>query len=252
DLLRRLLLVRMGVGSLVEDKAVQTLTVSQVRQLLRLFSLAAREIKGSVIECLPLEMAVVEWYLLQGKLPEKNGSETGGDVIKKTVVNKITSPSSSQAVSAKIEPVVSVEEKVEIIEPTKEVKVVVPLKKNDSGEKIDLAEVNQRWDEFLTQVKPMNHSLSALLKACRPQSVEGETLVLEVFYRFHKERLEVAKCRDLIEEAASTVFGLPVKIRCVLGKREVVATSSSSVKKDVVSQAEEMFGGSKDSPGVQH
>jgi len=127
-----------------------------------------------------------------------------------------------------------------------------PAPGNDSRE---LKEIQNLWPEVLSKVKPLNHSVEALLRACRPLEVNGEVLTLEVFYRFHKESLETEKCRNLIEEAAENVLGSPVKIRCILGERKENLSASPAKPKavpkerseglpaDLLSAAEEIFSG---------
>ena len=229
EALRDLLMVRVGVGDFKESQPTQALSLLEIKHLLRLFSLAAREVKGSLIEQLPLEIAVVEWFQFRGELNGSGGNQSepaekeapvkdkAGSVVKKNVASvaeKETEPANSQ------------------------IHDNGNGKTNGNGH-LTLGPIKDRWDDLLTEVKPMNHSVSALLRACRPQSFEGETLVLEVSYPFHKERLETAKCRELVETAAGTVFGTPVKIKCVLGENKTVI---DSVEEGLVSEAEKIFG----------
>jgi hypothetical protein len=58
----------------------------------------------------------------------------------------------------------------------------------------------------------------AFLKACRPLACEEGFLVLEVFYKFHKDQLETDKCRKIFEKSASEVLGSSVKIKCSLSE----------------------------------
>lgn len=90
------------------------------------------------------------------------------------------------------------------------------------------------WNEILAQIKPHNHSVEALLKGCQPRSLQNGILELEFSYPFHKERIEAASNRELVEGVASLVLGQKVKIECTLGK-------DSSV--DPVRLAKEVFGG---------
>jgi len=85
--------------------------------------------------------------------------------------------------------------------------------------KAKLAEVEAKWPEVLAVVKPLNHSVEALLRACRPIKIDGQTLTLEVFYQFHKERLETEKCRQIVEEAVTQILGVPIRLACILGEK---------------------------------
>lgn len=117
----------------------------------------------------------------------------------------------------------------------------IPTKRTTQENGQLLKEVKEHWPEILAGVKPLNHSVEALLRASRPIDLRGDTLVLEVFYEFHKERLETDKCRTVIEEVASEVISKPLKLRCVLGqKKEPV--SEEEPEENIVQVAEDIFG----------
>ena len=71
----------------------------------------------------------------------------------------------------------------------------------------------------MEKVKPLNHSIQAFLKASRPIAVEGDFLVLEVFYKFHKDQLESEKCRKIVEQVCGQIFSAPFKLKFTLGER---------------------------------
>jgi large subunit ribosomal protein L32 len=80
--------------------------------------------------------------------------------------------------------------------------------------------VEEKWGNLLMTIKPFNHSVEAFLRASRPKSIKGKTLLLEVFYPFHKDRLEEAKNRKIVEECMTKVFGIDLCFECVLGKNK--------------------------------
>jgi len=92
-----------------------------------------------------------------------------------------------------------------------------------------LKTVEEKWAEILAGVKPLNHSVEALLKAARPAKIEGEVLTLEVFYKFHKDRLDSEKCRVIVEEVVSQKLGCPVKLKCILGQKPSTKISTEPV-----------------------
>jgi DNA polymerase-3 subunit gamma/tau len=102
------------------------------------------------------------------------------------------------------------------------VKTVVP------GEGIpqDIDYLRSHWKEFIKSLRGEGSSgnLDAFLRsACDPLGLEDDTLVLGFYYSFHKEKIEDAKYRHLVERKLKEVFGRPYKIRCVLvdSKREI-------------------------------
>lgn len=176
--LRQILLFRLGVEKEVEDiKAIADL--EKLKKLIWRLLQAGRELKGAVIESLPLELAVIEW---------------------------------SQPAEARI----------------------VPEKTPTKAEKIKLESVLKRWNEVLLAVRPHNHSLEALLRATKPAGFDGKCLALEVFYKFHKERLEEERYRGMVEEVISKVLCQPITIKYYLGQKNNQA--------DIIKDAEEVFG----------
>jgi DNA polymerase III subunit gamma/tau len=107
----------------------------------------------------------------------------------------------------------------------------------------DIEYLRGRWKEFIRSLRGEGSSgnLDAFLRsACDPVSLEDDTLVLGFYYSFHKEKIEDAKYRHLVERKLAEVFGRPYKIRCVLVdyKREV--TSEARTQNPVVKAALEM------------
>jgi len=107
----------------------------------------------------------------------------------------------------------------------------------------DIDYVRGRWREFIRSLRGEGSSgnLDAFLRsACDPVALEDDTLVLGFYYSFHKEKIEDAKYRHLVEKKLKEVFGRPYKIRCVLvdSKREV--PSRSTTQNPIVKAALEM------------
>ena len=58
--------------------------------------------------------------------------------------------------------------------------------------------IEQGWAKVLSAVKPYNHSVEAFLRAAKPKMVRGDRLIVEVFYPFHKDKLEEARNREIV------------------------------------------------------
>lgn len=120
-----------------------------------------------------------------------------------------------------------------------------------------LEEVISKWPLILDAVKLLNHSVLAFLKACRPKSVEEGFLILEVFYKFHKDQLESEKSRRIFEEAASGVMNYEVRLKCTLSdekppkseppplppmeQKKQKPAGKSREEDDIIKVAEEIF-----------
>jgi len=94
-----------------------------------------------------------------------------------------------------------------------------------------------KWPQILEAVKPLNHSLEALLRATEPVGVENGFLLVRVYYQFHKDRLEEERYRAMIEQVASKILAAPVKIKFFLS-----AKLTPSHDADIIKTAEEVFG----------
>jgi len=80
-------------------------------------------------------------------------------------------------------------------------------------------ELGSKWQDVLKNSIKHNHSVNALLKATRVVSIEDGYVNLEVFYSFHKERLESTKNRQIVEKVVEEVFGAPLILKCMLAER---------------------------------
>ncbi len=107
----------------------------------------------------------------------------------------------------------------------------------------DIDYLRSRWREFIKSLRGEGSSgnLDAFLRsACDPVALEDDTLVLGFYYSFHKEKIEDAKYRHLVEKKLQEVFGRPYKIRCILvdSKREI--PSQARTQNPVIKAALEM------------
>ncbi len=202
--LRDLLFIQAGAGEeLVEageedyQKMVAQASALGRNPLLKFIELlvdAYTDMRYAVIPQLPLEIALVNFGL----------SDTFSRASGKSAVtgNNFVEDTGYQA------------------EPVKNPEKVGNVGENSSAN----SEIVPQWPAVLERIRPLNHSIEALLKSARPKKLEEKTLVLEVFYRFHKDQLELTRNRSIIEKVVADVLGSPRKIKCVL------ASKSSSKK----------------------
>lgn len=133
--------------------------------------------KETAIDQLPLEMAVVEFA---NQIKKGGSGKTAEPVVNKETMTK------------------------------KEVEIKV-VDNRELREKLE-----SEWGKVLVAVKPFNHSVEAFLRAARPKIVDGKTVVCEVFYPFHKDKLEEERNRRVVEKGLAAVLGVEVEFRCVL------------------------------------
>ena len=107
----------------------------------------------------------------------------------------------------------------------------------------DIDYLRSRWREFIKSLRGEGSSgnLDAFLRsACDPVALEDDTLVLGFYYSFHKEKIEDAKYRYLVEKKLKEVFGRPYKIRCILVDYKREDPSQSRTQNPVIKAALEM------------
>jgi len=87
------------------------------------------------------------------------------------------------------------------------------IKKNS---KLILIPAKDKWNELLLKIKSENKQLEALLKSSQPEKVGKDILTVQVFYKFHKGKLELAENIKLVENKLKEVYQKPLKVKYIL------------------------------------
>lgn len=103
-----------------------------------------------------------------------------------------------------------------------------------------LSLIQKHWGEFLDKVKPLNAHVVALLRSTRPTDFDGVNLTLEVFYRFHKEKLEEPKILTMLGQVIEEVMGSRINLKFVLAQKKT-HPPAAVVKSDVVEASQYEF-----------
>jgi DNA polymerase III subunit gamma/tau len=105
------------------------------------------------------------------------------------------------------------------------------------------------WTKILTEIRLKNTAVDALLRAAKPLSFDGSSIVIGVYYRFHKERLEIVQNKRAFEDIASSVLGSEIRVSFELTERDNATPPiktdpplTAAVDKDILSAAKEIFG----------
>jgi DNA polymerase III subunit gamma/tau len=184
---------------------------------------AYEQMKTAAVMQLPLEIWVIENSKIQ--IPSSNQSEP----IKNIQTEK---------------KVFEIKKEVVIEEVRGEVNPPMPMATAGQEGKYSLEDLVGKWPEIMKVVKPKNHSVEALLRSTKPLGFDGVALELEVFYKFHKDKLETEKCRQIVESSVSEVFGLnSTKLRLKLGQKSKAAKEevTANVDEDIIKAAQEIF-----------
>ena len=64
-----------------------------------------------------------------------------------------------------------------------------------------------KWSEFLNRLKSVNHSLSFILQNCKLGEIANGKLSLVFKYKFHRDRINDASIKPLVEKTLADVYG---------------------------------------------
>jgi len=197
------------------QKMLDDLNNGELKKWIEILVRAGELEKIAVIEQLPLELAILEI--------NQN-------------LSKNQNPSLTPPLTKRGENNSDLEKEEKIIEKISE------EIKTDKKIQVELAQVEEKWGDILSAVKPYNHSVEAFLRAARPKKMVNGGLIIEVFYKFHKERLEEDKNRRIVEIGLEKVFGGLLRFDCVLAeggsKKEMPLKIVNNEKQKVVTEAE--------------
>ena len=70
---------------------------------------------------------------------------------------------------------------------------------------------------------------------------DGDKLNLGVYYKFHKDKLEENKNKQILEEALKRVFDKQIKFECTLTEAPPQVELTDTENKNIMSVAEEIF-----------
>lgn len=106
------------------------------------------------------------------------------------------------------------------------------------------ASADAKWSEFLAEVKNRNNSIHAILRVCEPD-FNGDEVCLTFPYKFHKERIEDTRNRQVVEEVLTKVYGEKYRVKCILrlSMSNEPAAIQNAGKDDLLDDALEIFGG---------
>jgi DNA polymerase-3 subunit gamma/tau len=227
--LRGLLLVKSqceeALDVTTEDLAemknlVATIKVDYLLKAVKLF--ASIDFRSDNYSTLPLELALVDCAL----------SSTAGQE-EPTITEPIETEETTE-LSAKLP------------EPFLEVKIPAPEDSTEASSMEvpkDIDNLRGRWKDFIVSLRGEGSSgnLDAFLRsACEPVALQDDTLVLGFYYSFHKEKIEDAKYRHLVEKKLKEVFGQPYNIRCILVDHKKEDPSQAKTQNPLVKAALEM------------
>lgn len=246
EVLRLTLLTKTGVGEgYVEAqdpdrqakiaRLAKTWGEIEIIRLVKALAQATAEIKSAVLPQLPLELAVVELTREKPIVSDIKDKDKDKETPVGEVALKTESKPSSDESTRRLTPKSTGESASKSAGPA-------TIHRQASSGKVE--EIIKIWPQILATVKKQNFSVEALLRSTRPAKFDGRTLTLEVFYRFHKDRLEDPKTERILVSALDNLLGRQVMVNCILGdrsKRETSKTKTDEPTEDLAQAIAEIF-----------
>ncbi|OGY22103.1 MAG: DNA polymerase III, subunit gamma and tau [Candidatus Woykebacteria bacterium GWB1_45_5] len=271
EALRKIILIKVDATNLLEPITEEELAalrslaakISKPRllKLTGLFNKAIDDLREATIPQLPLELAIVE---ATSGIEERSATIETAETTK---AQKIAAPDNASGVSRSGRATTENTESIETpltTETQKETETLQPettrtqkkaeaqktvttetqkgLEAREESEKIKedklLKKLQKNWGEFLKKLKPVNSSIELFLRNAKPVDLDEDLLTIEFDYRFHKEKVEERKYRELVEDALAKVAGKLLRIKGVVGakppaKKPPVAKPRPEEKEDI-------------------
>lgn len=228
DALHKMLLVDVGVLPDTKYQIQDTkYSLSDIQTLVTLFSEAYQQTKYAIIPQMPLELAVIAWC--QGQNQESEIKNQENPVILGTSETKTPESNSNKNTTDSGQPRMKIQSNKQtmdmLLKKEKNLKVQAILKGTDEKEEqkeikveveqeelTDKAEGERLMDNLIFKVKPQNHSVAGVLRGCVVKAMGNGKIIFETSYKFHKERLDEAKTRNIIESALKEITGKNMKV----------------------------------------
>jgi transcriptional antiterminator Rof (Rho-off) len=97
------------------------------------------------------------------------------------------------------------------------------------------------WQKIVAEIFTISASLGGLLKSAKLVDFSDGVLKLEVYYKFHKEKIEEMKNREVLENVAEKVFQNKIKLECLLAEAPAKSELTDIKNQNIISVAEQMF-----------
>lgn len=206
EALHEILLGEMGLSQNTKYKIPNIkYSLADIQSLVALFSEAYRETKYAVIPQLPLELAIVAWC--QGNEPRPMINDQG----EKSFVNndKLHTMESllKKEKNLKVQSILRGDKEEVVMKKDEEEKP-----KNLQEELTDKTTAEQFMENLIYKIRPLNFSVAGVLRGCSVKKLAAAEVVFITSYKFHKEKLDDTKTKEIIEQAIKEITGKSMQV----------------------------------------
>ncbi|MBI4317002.1 MAG: DNA polymerase III subunit gamma/tau [Chloroflexi bacterium] len=276
ECLRGIMILRVGghaasltefpADALEEMKPLATkLSTEQILHAIRSFSAAEVGHRNTVHVQLPVELAFVESVLHAGRQEQderprvavpKTPSTSSASSYASAGSAPVAQRPSAQPPRATAETHVerqTVREQAATARPVDSVGSSSGVSKQENVGKVEdqdkpgtasaeTEELRRRWPSILDACGATNKSIQALLRDCEPLEVQQNVVVLGFYYPFHRDAINDAKNRPVVETVIGEMLGARHQLKCVLTERPKKKGPKSALDDPVVKAAVSLGG----------
>ncbi|MDD3711014.1 MAG: DNA polymerase III subunit gamma/tau [Patescibacteria group bacterium] len=115
-------------------------------------------------------------------------------------------------------------------------------KKNSSESNLSLEDVKKNWTEFVTKLKPHNHSLAFIMQSCQINDVDENKICLSFKYKFHKDRLDSPEIKKIIEDVLVDVYKTRIDLKVIVDENLEINNNKND-NNEIIDNLLKTFGG---------
>lgn len=88
-----------------------------------------------------------------------------------------------------------------------------------TDQEFSVEKLQQHWSIIIDEVKKINNSTSGVLRSAKPKEIQGDTLIIETAYSFHKDKLSEPASKETITQVMKQLYGESIKLEIILTKK---------------------------------
>ncbi len=231
--------IDLDIDESLQDEVIKLsnkFTKEQIVKLIDIFIKSLESIKTSLIDQLPLEIAVIEIFEYVLKEDEESNKEKGEnhkdsglqrkDEIKMKDNNTKDFSSDQQ----------------EKKEQTENKENELKEEQSKDQQKLNLQNIKNKWSEFLQEVKELNSGLSCILSPGKLVDFRDNKLIIAFKHRFNKDKLSENKNKSKIKSAIRKVYKQDLGIEFVFDKNlDVDIVFEQNLEQNFIKENNEKF-----------
>lgn len=201
------LLAASGVEA-EKDTQLSRLSISELVRLSELLTRAYQEMKYAVIAQLPLEIVLLEWSASGGESEQQKTEPAKGIMAETVSVSTLRRHVGNMAKQKAL----TGEKKDEALKKVPPATSGVSILHFTADGEITKEWLGEFWSCLLDRLKTDHHTIAGVLRGCVIKNFDRKTLTIQTAYKFHKERLDEAKNREILETMCKELTGNPIAV----------------------------------------